>query len=534
MEATGALGRSSFSSYLETTRELVRRRSRSFWIVAGLTALAAALRFATLGLQSYHHDEIVTASRILRDGFWHAMDAVGFSESAPPLYYAGAWAWTQVTGTGEFGLRSFSALAGAATVPTAYLLARDLTTGPTGRNRRHSRRFRPVGGGSRAGLIAAALVAVNPMLVWYSGEARGYALFVLLTAVSLLYFVRALDRGQRRDSVGWGVASALALATHYFAVFPVALEALWLLRRRGRASGGAFPGLWILAAAGALLAPLVLHQMHFSHAEWIANFTLGHRLAETGFGFALGETGDIISQAIHPLWALVPALVGALAVALLVLRGTGAERRAAALPLALAAVTVLVPVALALLYPGKDYVLARNLLPALVPLLVVLAIGLSLQRARRLGTALAALLAAYWLGFSIWASVTPALQRPDFAAVASALGEPTVPRAMVTWTIGEAPLRYYLSTGSIQAQPEGFRWWVGEVDFISDGPAPPPSAHQLGPGFREAGYRRVGRLYVRRYLTPGPGLMPLRLRTLRQAELGFRSNGVLLDGIGPG
>ena len=97
MEVAGALDRSSFSSYLEAIRELVRTRSRSFWIVAGLTALAAALRFATLGLQSYHHDEVVTASRILRGGFWHAMDAVGFSESAPPLYYAGAWAWTQVT-----------------------------------------------------------------------------------------------------------------------------------------------------------------------------------------------------------------------------------------------------------------------------------------------------------------------------------------------------------------------------------------------------------------------------------------------------
>ena len=68
-------------------------------------------------MQSYHHDEIVTASRVLRGGFGHAMDAVGFSESAPPLYYALAWVWTQVTGTGEFGLRSLSALAGVGDGP---------------------------------------------------------------------------------------------------------------------------------------------------------------------------------------------------------------------------------------------------------------------------------------------------------------------------------------------------------------------------------------------------------------------------------
>src|SRR6476469_5803415 len=126
MEAAGALRKGSISTYREAIGAMVRSRSRTFWIVAGLTLLARVLRFATLGVQSYHHDEIVTASRILRDGFWHAMDAVGFSESAPPLYYAVAWFWTQLTGTGEVGLRSVSAVAGIATVPVAYLLGAEL------------------------------------------------------------------------------------------------------------------------------------------------------------------------------------------------------------------------------------------------------------------------------------------------------------------------------------------------------------------------------------------------------------------------
>jgi hypothetical protein len=79
VEAAEALGRGGLSTLLESIREAARARSRAFWIVAGLTVLAAGLRFATLGVQSYHHDEIVTASRVLRDDFWHAMDAVGFS-----------------------------------------------------------------------------------------------------------------------------------------------------------------------------------------------------------------------------------------------------------------------------------------------------------------------------------------------------------------------------------------------------------------------------------------------------------------------
>ena len=161
-------------------RRWVAARPTAFWIVAGLTLVAAALRFATLGVQSYHHDEVVTASRILRADFWHAMDAVGFSESAPPLYYALAWVWTQVTGTGEYGLRSLSALAGVATVPVAYLFGAAL------RDR-------------RAGIAAAALVAVNPMLLWYSQEARAYSLLVLFCAVvGALLRPRARPRGPPR------------------------------------------------------------------------------------------------------------------------------------------------------------------------------------------------------------------------------------------------------------------------------------------------------------------------------------------------
>ena len=34
----------------------MRNRSRAFWLVAGLTALGAVLRFATLEVQAYHHD----------------------------------------------------------------------------------------------------------------------------------------------------------------------------------------------------------------------------------------------------------------------------------------------------------------------------------------------------------------------------------------------------------------------------------------------------------------------------------------------
>jgi mannosyltransferase len=503
--------------YLRIGREWLATRSRVFWILAGLTALGALLRFATLGIQSYHHDEVVTAERVLQPGFLRTMDVVGYSESAPPLYYALAWVWALFAGTGEVGLRSFSALAGVATIPVAYLLGVELR-------------------GRRTGLMAAALVAVNPMMLWYSQEARAYALLALLCALSLLFCLRALRSGNSRDILLWGTFSGLAMATHYFAVFPILVEAVLLLRRHRRAS---YPGLGVAGAFGLLLLPLAIHQMSYGHAEWIGNLTLGHRLWETAATFVTGETADIIGQPERPAYALLPLALCLAAFALLAWRGGSAERGAARVPLAIGAAAIGVPVALAILPGGVDFVLARNMMAALVPLLIVVAIGLTLPGARRLGNAIAAVLLAYSLGFCIWASFSPDLQRPDWGAVASRLGEPQAPRATVTWTLGEAPLRYELDTehssDAFMVKPsERLDWMVNEINFVSEQHVPPPPPRLLGPGFRETARGRVGGLFIRRYALPHPGLAPLRLRQLRDARLEFRTNGILLDGVGPG
>ena len=119
------------------------------------------------------------------------------------LYYVVAWAWGSVFGLGEVGLRSLSALAGTATIPVAYGAGAVLVS-------------------RRAGIVAAALVATNPFLVWYSQEARSYALLALLGAATVLAFGLAL-RGARGVARRRGRCSrALAIATHYFAVFVVA------------------------------------------------------------------------------------------------------------------------------------------------------------------------------------------------------------------------------------------------------------------------------------------------------------------------
>src|SRR3954452_15347683 len=162
--------------------------------LAALTLLGALLRWVTLGDQSYWGDEGVTVA-LVRMSFGHMLDTIPKSESTPPLYYALAWLWTRVLGSSdEYALRSLSALAGTAAVPVLYAAACTLVT-------------------RRAGLIAAALAACSPLLVWYSQESRAYALLGLLRALTLLFSTLALDR-RKHALAWWAGAAVLALATH--------------------------------------------------------------------------------------------------------------------------------------------------------------------------------------------------------------------------------------------------------------------------------------------------------------------------------
>jgi mannosyltransferase len=480
-------------------------RAPLLWGLAAIFAAGVALRFASLGLQSYHHDEVITALRVLPGSFGEMLHAVKVSESNPPLYYVLAWAWAKAFGTAEFGLRSLSALFGAATIPVAYLIGRQLAA-------------------RRTGLTLAALVAVNPMLIWYAQEARSYALLVFFGALSLLFFLRALDSRRGRDLAFWAVASALALCSHYFAVFPVALEAAWLLvalRPRWRQL---LPALAAVAAVGLALLPLANAQTNPNHIGWIENSPLLERLWETAVSFLVGETGHVIAEAPRDRYALVPAIVVAVALLLLALRASRRERRGAALGLGLGLGIVALTAVAALV--GKDYVVERNLLPALVPLLAVVALGLSADRARRLGLVLAVALCAYWAAFDIHVTRTPNLQRPDFRTITAALGQPERGRrAIVTWKLAADPVRFYLHDRALRMY--GGREWIREIDVLRK-PLATGLPVNLPPSFHQIGRVRADRLTLNRYLSRKPVL--IWFHTLRDLPTGFGDDAVLLDG----
>jgi hypothetical protein len=178
-------------------------------IVVALTAVGVALRL-TVARQSLFADELSTHYVVAGHGFADVVSVVHTdAEITPPLYFVLSWLATRIDLTPEL-LRAPSLIAGAAAIPLVYLLG-----------------ARTVG--RRAGIVAAAITTFSPFMVYYSTEARGYELMVVLVLGSTLCLLAAADSGRARWWGGYAVCACAAVYTHYTAVFALAGQLLWLL-----------------------------------------------------------------------------------------------------------------------------------------------------------------------------------------------------------------------------------------------------------------------------------------------------------------
>ena len=456
----------------------LRRAAGGSGALAAITLLALALRLATLSDQSFWLDESYTV-HLVRLGLGPMLYTIPRTESTPPLYYVLAWVWTQVFGSGEFALRSVSALAGAGTVFVGGRIAGRI-------------------GGRRAELIAAGLLAVSPLLVWFSQEARAYALAAVLTAGALLCLIGYAESGARRSLAGWAALSALALCTHYFTVFLVLPGALWLLwsAHRHREVRGGLATVGIVALA---LVPLALAQRGTGHADYIARGALGTRVLQIPKQLLIGYASP--AQLVTGGLALVLLLAGAGA-------GLGAVRGrssvAMRLTLATAATGILLPIALAAV--GVDFLNSRNLLPALVPLTAVAATALAAPRVRRWGSWCAAGLIAVFAVVVALVQTQPAYQRPDFRDAVHTLRPASTPRVLlVSPANGLLPIQAYAR--DVRASPTSAT--VSELDIVDVAaefaPTTPPGPLTAIP--TPAGFQRVGSV-----VRPGYTLVRYRAR----------------------
>jgi len=312
----------------------------------------------------FWYDELYTAEVApvglgrLFDAFVRGDGTIAYLRDAPPSYnfpyYVVAHLWLALTpfGPDELGLRLLSLVAMTAAVAVFTRAVARLAD-------------------RRTGLFAGLLVATNPFIVAYAGEARGYALALLATSVAALGLARWLD-GEPGALALFAVGSAFGGLFHWYAMLVTAAFAVAavILRRReavpvvGATAVAALPALAVVATA-------LANGVGGSGAEWIR----GVGLAVPRLALRSWAGGNLVLA----LVVLAAAVAGAC-------RG---DRRPRVVALWWVGLPVAVVTAGELVRPV--YV-DRYLLPAVIGLAVLAALGVARCPGRWRTVALAGLL----------------------------------------------------------------------------------------------------------------------------------------------
>jgi Dolichyl-phosphate-mannose-protein mannosyltransferase len=167
---------------------------RSLFALGAIVLLAAGLRFYGAD-HSLRLDELTTAW-VIDAGKGSILERSTLNNLSPVYYFVTAFA-TDVFGINEIGLRFWSLAAGVALIPLGFLTAQRLTSSRLG------------------GLVAAILLAIDPVSLEFAQDARPYALVEFFALAAVLAFSRVLERPSWSRRAGLVTSGIVLFYLHY-------------------------------------------------------------------------------------------------------------------------------------------------------------------------------------------------------------------------------------------------------------------------------------------------------------------------------
>ena len=262
-------------------------------------------------------DEAMLALNIVNRNFAELFKPLEYDQGAPLGFLLVEKLFNALFGRTELVLRFFPLLAGLASLALFYLLIMSLrhlprTTGAGGTERR-SVAVAPW----RHNLLALALFAFNPQLVYYTSEAKQYIVDVAVTLCLLLLAIPIFqNQFNRKNIILLAIAGILALWFSHPALFVLAGIGIALviqcLRTREYKNLRTTFGIGLLWLANlALLYFINLRQL--SQNNYLANYW-AEGFISLSLGSDLGWIGDLINYQFDiqfiPLLVFVLILIG--------------------------------------------------------------------------------------------------------------------------------------------------------------------------------------------------------------------------------
>ncbi len=308
----------------------------------------------------------------------------------PPFYYWLLKIWTLLFGTSDLALRSFSAVTILAAIIVTYFLVRKLF-------------------GQRAAIWTGALLAISPMVIRFSEEARMYSLVLLVVAAATYVLVLATERPTRKKWLIYGLLVSLGMWTHYFTAVVWLSHWVWRWVVRGKFASTKkyFTKDWVYAhvlAVGLFLPwlPFMAKQLGIIQGTgfWIRPVTADSMTNFFTNAFLFLEHGETKSWT--ALLFVVVSLVSLFAMIYGYRQLESRQRPWFALVITMAIAPVVL-LFVASMPPMKPVFIERYLIPSAFWLTVSVAVGLSIVTARlgRLGYLMtAAVVCTFALGVS--------------------------------------------------------------------------------------------------------------------------------------
>lgn len=249
-------------------------QARRRWL--GLTILAATvvgtlMRFPFIADQSMWFDEVFTHRAMSQPNLTGLYRVIEAMETTPPLFFVLTWIVVKTVGQNtDVTIRLLSVVAGTATIPTAaFVLRRSIGPIPA--------------------MLVGWMVALSPLMVWYSLNGRSYALLMLLGLVSLWSVARVEESPTNKRLLLWACLAVLLVWTHYFSAFFIIAQfsvLMWVLRKR-HAIHRLFAWGCGVAVLSAPLIPLLMYQ-NDGRSSYIKTIPWANRISDFVVQFPLG------------------------------------------------------------------------------------------------------------------------------------------------------------------------------------------------------------------------------------------------------
>jgi len=257
---------------MATMKKLYFYLRNEYFLLIAIMALGLVLRLINLGAEPYWGDEVLSLQIVkhYQNDFFGLLDYLKQVEVHPPLYYILLKFWTAWFGYGEFAVRFLSLIFGEAIIWLVYVFGKRLFAN------------------YKVGLIAAFFIAILPMQIEYSQEARPYIIFCFFGALNVISLWEYLKFNDKKYLAAFILSGLTGIYLHYSAAFILlATFSWWLLhlvwQKKNGIIGISRRLLAWLAAAGAIFLGFYYWLPAFLYKMSLANFSLyGLERAKSG------------------------------------------------------------------------------------------------------------------------------------------------------------------------------------------------------------------------------------------------------------